>query len=88
MPAAFGGVSVAGLVPVSTGTAPSGAWRARRAPCTPLNTAVSTDAAISPSLAVESARSRPVRLPGFASVVRAAIQPSAAVPSPTALIGL
>jgi hypothetical protein len=34
--AAWGGVSAAGLVPVYTSTAPSGAWRASHAPSTPL----------------------------------------------------
>ena len=33
-PGGLRGVSLAGLVPVSTGTAPSGAWRASRAPWT------------------------------------------------------
>ena len=76
------------LVPVSTGTAPSGACLARRAPCTPFAMPVSTAAAISPSFAVESALSRPDRVAGLASVTRAAPQPSAAAPSPAALTTL
>ena len=87
MRAALGGVSGAGVVPVSTGTAPPGVCLARRAPCTPLATPVRTAAAISPSLASRA----PVRcrqVVGFVSVKRAAVQPSAAAPRPTALTAL
>ena len=86
--AAFAGVSAAGLVPVSTGTAPPGPCLARRAPCTPLPMPVSTAAAIRPSLARESERSVSVRFEPLASVRRAAPQPRAAAPSPAALTAL
>ena len=84
--AASCGVWGEGVLPSSSGTAPSGALRAKRTPSIAVATPVTTTAASAASLPLASARSRPDSALGRASFMRAPTQPATTATSEAELI--